>query len=203
MNKCIGSLLVLGLLSGNALADTGADPDYGKAFLGVDLFKGKSTVDIDVANFSDETDVDFKGFRARFGKVMENGFRFQAYFSSEMPDNDDFWDNDIYGLGADVIKPFPVHQSIQPFLKAGAMVGWTELDDTPAVDYVDDQFNFLGLKLGFGALFKVNETVELMSGFDWQYRTWQDIKYIGGGQTITQETSDTSTSIYVGVNFFL
>lgn len=209
MKKSLACMLSLGLLSGSALGEgisQQTNSDLGKMFIGAELYQGETTIETDFsgsASGSFEEDVDISGFRARFGKVMENDFRFQAYFFSEKPDDGNVWSNNIFGFGADAVKPFPVHETFQPFVKAGALVGWTEMDDTPDIDYVDDRLNSIGLKLGLGGLAKINKSIELMGGFDWQYRTWQDIKYIGAGQTITQETSDISTSLYIGLNFFL
>ena len=62
------------------------------------------------------------------------------------------------------------------------------------------------LKIGLGTSYKINKTFELIAGFDWQYRVWQDIDVIDiNPPTIyayTIEQEDISKNLYLGVNIY-
>ncbi len=173
-----------------------------KVFLGLEYFQGDSTLESDLSgaiSASLEEDFDLSGFKIKMGKEFKEALRFQAYIAIE--DAEDGFENQILILGADVIKRFPINSKISPFLLAGAFAGSTELEDSPGIEYVDDQLHMLGLKIGLGGIFHVNQSFEVVLGADFNYRKWQEIKYIGGGSSVTLEQNDQSNVWYAGFNY--
>jgi len=171
-------------------------------FIGLDVFEGESNLDIEVSgllNGSNDMDFDQSGFRLKLGSKEKSGTRFQTYFKSE--DFDDAFDEKVYGLGFDVLKTFSVGSDFSPFVLAGLGLDWTELEDTVNVDFSEDSLSAVLFKLGFGGLITISKNVEVQVGVDWQKRSWQDIEFTDGFNSITLEQSDTSTTYYAGVNF--
>jgi len=176
--------------------------DDSGGFIGIDVFQGESNLDFEVSgvvNGSSDMDFDQNGFRLKLGAKERNGSRFQAYFKSE--DFEDAFDENVYGLGFDVLQTFSVGSAFKPFVLAGLGLDWTELEDTPGIDFNEDSLNAVLFKLGFGGLITINNNVEVQVGLDWQKRSWQDIEFTDGFNSITLEQSDTSTTYYAGLNF--
>jgi hypothetical protein len=57
--------------------------------------------------------------------------------------------------------------------------------------------NSFSIKLGAGVMYKITTNFELLAGLDLQARGWEDIAFL----TTTIKTSETSSKLYIGVNF--
>ena len=186
--------------------DVATSSDSSSVYLGLDRFDGDSRVEAtaSVGGFSSSASekLDTDGFRLKLG-LFKNDFRVQAYLKKESIES--FY-NDIGGIGVDMAIQFPTSSSLSPYVQAGLALDVLEIEDDYPIDYTSDDITAIGFKLGFGAFFKVNENVELVGGFDWQRRSWSDAYgniVTAGNQVVTIETSDTSTSLFLGVNLHL
>ena len=220
MNNTSITLLTLSLLTTPAFAEsqteTPAEPQAvapveaveqqkSRLYVGLDVFNGETSAEIKASvsgftSISNKKDFDLDGFRLKLGAELENNWRFQGYFKSE--DADKFTENKIYGLGLDLIKSFHVSDKFSPFILAGIGYDWTKLEDEPNVVLIEDELSAVNLKLGLGAAYKITNSIEVLGGFDWQYRTWQDIELIGAYNSVTFEQKDTSKTLYLGLNVF-
>lgn len=211
-NKFIITTLAC-LLTTNVVAETeNAAPSqthqHSKAqsttYLGIDFFAGETDVSQTLSgsiSADGDDSFDYSGFRLKLGAQSRDHLRFQGYFAFEEIDEDAFFDNSIFTMGADVMLTGGNSGGLQPYVLGGVTLGWTTLDDNALVDYQDDIWRSIGLKLGVGALYSVGDKVELTAGLDWAYRSWQEIKYIGPSGQVTLETEDTATSLLIGLNY--
>lgn len=205
MNKFVVSLLSLSLLSPCLLAEesVSVEEKSSKVFVGVDYFNGESELSVDLSGSlsgSAEMDFDQTGHRLKIGFQERDNFRFQGYFKIE--DFDDAFTEKVYGLGADALFIIPTESNFNPYFLLGFSSDFTELEDE-GIEYSEDTLNALALKIGVGALVKINKQVEFQVGYDIQYRTWQDIKVIHPVfGTVDIEQEDKSRTFYAGLNFF-
>jgi len=209
MKKVAAGLLAFGMFSSIASAESSngsvETASISKTYLGVDIYQGESNFDLSFDGFSDDEDFDVDGFRLKFGKSSPENVRYQVYFKSE--ETDDFFDENVYGIGLDVMKTIPVGvDRLSLFGLAGVGLDWTELNDDAGIEYEEDSLNAFHFKLGVGASYQINQSIEVITGFDWQYRSWQDIEFIGldnnGFTTADLEIEDTSITFYAGLNFY-
>ncbi len=166
-------------------------------YFGVDLFNADLSYTFQNTSFNTSIDHDTKskGFRLKMGTRAEDNWRVQGHLSVENIDDNIFSltgnDGDLVELGADVIKAFELSDSFSLYILGGVSYGSMSVKG-----YNEDTINNLGLKLGTGVLFAINETLELTAGIDFKYRAWTDVQLLG--QTI--ETSDSSSYPYLGIN---
>lgn len=200
MKKIVSSLAVWSMVSAAVFAEEAVEPQKSsEVFIGVDYFQGESDYNVEFSGLgSFDEDFDQTGFRIKLGVHDKNNIRFQGYLKVE--DLDEQFDEKIYGLGADAMFTFPVQPTFKPYILLGFSSDWTELDDEPGIEYSEDSLNAFALKGGLGVLFRVNQTLELQAGMDFQYRTWQEIKIVGTGVDIEQD--DKSNTLTLGVNLF-
>jgi opacity protein-like surface antigen len=220
MNNASIGVLAFSLLATPAFAESQSEPpsepqvvapvetteqQNTKLYVGLDVFEGDSSADGTMTSSFGyvvaELDKDFDqdGFRLKFGAELDNNWRFQGYFKSE---DFELFDENIYGLGLDLIKAFQASDKFHPFIQAGVGYDWTELPKDSGIAFTEDSLNAVTLKLGLGAAYKITNTFEVLGGFDWQYRTWQDIELIGPFEKLTIEQKDTSKTLYLGLNIF-
>ena len=169
MKQVTAGVLVFGLCSSIAFAENNNTQvetgSISKTYLGLDVYQGESNFDMSFSGLSADDDFDLDGFRLKFGKSSPENVRFQAYFKSE--ETDDFFDENVYGIGFDVIKTIPVGgDRLSIFGLAGAGLDWTELKDDDFAEYDDDSLNAFHIKLGFGATYQLNDSIEVITGFD-------------------------------------
>jgi len=203
MLKKISFVIVL-VLSSSLFAQEVEKSDF---YFGLDVFSGKTAYERTHSGFNAASQVDIDkdydqdGFRLKFGAVLNDGWRVQGYLQGEDLEN---FDNNVIGIGVDVIKGFEVTPKFQPFLLGGIGVHTTELEDKNGVIYDDDYVSAFSLKLGLGAMYQFNETFELVGGFDWQFRSWSDMDAItinnGQVEAYTIEQEDISKTVYLGIN---
>jgi len=176
-----------------------------RLYVGLDVFKGETNYEetIDDFSYSKDIDLDQDGFRLKFGAELENNWRLQGYFKSE---DVELFDENIYGIGIDLIKAFQATDKFYPFIQVGAGLDWMELKNEFDIAFSDDEISALALKFGVGATYKITNTIEVLGGIDWQYRTWDDIDvievYYPFIYEYTVETEDTSQTMYLGLNIF-
>jgi len=186
----------------NEVVTSGAEEKSG-LYLGLDYFTGTTNMETTVTGgriYARDEDLDVDGFRLKLGTESEDGWRVQGYFKSENIENSD---DNIYGIGVDVIKGFAVTPKFSPFIQAGVGYDWTALEDDGSVVYETDYLAALNFKLGVGAMYKITDTLEILGGFDWQYRNWQDIELTNYSSSSTIDFGDTSTNVYVGLNLHI
>ena len=207
MSKVLARFLTVSLMATPAFADTEAQKEpvanqqkRTTLYVGVDVLRGDSDFDVTVSgDLVGKTTVnsDLDGFRLKFGAKLQNNWRLQGFFKSE---DSDFFDNNIYGIGIDVIKAFEVTEKFYPFIQAGVSSDWTELDVVPGAVFSEDNLSAISLKVGAGAIYQLADNVEILGGIDFQYRQWQDIELYDYFTRINVEQDDTADVLYLGLN---
>jgi hypothetical protein len=213
MKKLITHAALLFVIAGAANAQESSNTkaieseQSSNVYIGFDLFDGesnvKSTVSSGGMSASASEDLDSDGFRLKLGARLKNDLRVQAYFKNE---SIELFDNDIKGVGADLIKAFSTSSILSPYIQAGLTFDSYEINDSYPIDYTTDEIVALGFKLGVGTFIEVNDKIEIVGGLDWQRRNWDDAYgniVTAGYQVVTVETSDTSTTLFLGLNIHL
>ena len=111
-----------------------------------------------------------------------------------------FFDNNIYGIGIDVIKAFEVTEQFYPFVQVGVSSDWTELEVIPGAISTEDSLSAIAFKAGAGAIYQLADNVEILGGIDFQYRSWQDVEVYDYFTRINLEQEDTADILYLGLN---
>jgi len=186
-----------------------AEEDTTDFYFGLDVFTGETDYDVDKSGIyplwqpGRDEDLDQDGFRVKLGARLEDEWRLQGYFQYE---DIETLNNKIYALGFDVIKGFRVTPKFKPFVLVGVGLHWREAEDELYVRYDDDSFTAVSAKIGVGAAYELNETFELVGGFDLQYRSWADMDVIeiqpSNTYAYTLEQEDVSKTFYIGVNAY-
>jgi opacity protein-like surface antigen len=180
----------MSILSSNVLANEK------NIYLGVDILSSGNTFHIENKNTgkSIDSDVNSKAFKLKFGTVMDDNLRVQAYYQHETY-KETLYDetHDLLNeVGLDLIKGFEVTPKFLPFLQVGLGYGWMNVDGYSNRDTVNE----ISLKIGAGLMYQFTNTFEGIVGFDAQYRNWTDIEIYGQKALI----SETSRRLYIGVN---
>jgi len=195
MKKMIIGLGLISLLTGTqAMAEESSE-----LYVGLDYFKSSNTITVDALGQSVEGDNDSGGLRLKFGADLEDNWRVQGYLAREVYDQTLFDDtnDELYELGVEVVKAFAVTPEFLPFVQVGIGYGVMSVEG-----YNESSISELSLKAGLGVMYKVTPKVEVLAGFDYQYRKWQDIEmYVSGFGNQTLETSEKSTRFYFGANY--
>lgn len=190
------------LLLTNASADT-------KWYAGVELGSASNTTEYETEilgfSVSDDVDNNYKDIKFVVGKGTGDNWYTQLYLSKVTFDNSacyytnsiiaDFcFDDEMMEIGVEVMKKFEVSNNLLPFVKFGFGVGSR---DAEGLD--ESSISSVGLAIGAGLDFKVNESISLLGGIDFGYRKYQDVEYFGG--LLTVETSETYQKLYIGANY--
>lgn len=181
-------LLLGGLLSINAIADTYIGVDYGVV----------SNTDKGSNGWSGEQDNPYTDLKIKIGSGEDGGWKAQASLSFITMDKIIFpatTSKDLIELGFDVIKEFEITKSVYPFIKAGLGYGSMSLNNSSV--YNKDSINEVSFNAGAGLAYKVIDSISVMVGVDYIGRRWQDIQTA----TSTLETTGSGTKIYGGVNY--
>ncbi len=169
-------------------------------YVGADYAVGKTDIDTDydyTDNFvpasessSHSKTEDTDAIKLKVGYKFEENWRIQGYWKSEDVEN---IDENIYGVGVDVIKGFELTPKLEPFILVGA--GYDTLDFKSGEDS-DDTYAY-SYSAGVGLMYKLTKEIELVGGVDWQYRDWDNVKL----DAVDLDVDDTSTKFYMGVNY--
>ena len=190
----LASLALTSILSTQALAE---ESDM---YVGVDILKNTHSITADISGHaSSSQDFDSNSFKIKLGTVSENGWRVQGYFEVLTYDKTLFDDtNDgLMELGVDVIKGFDITPKVTPFIQVGAGFGVMSIKEA-----TQDSISEFSLKVGVGIAYKIVPSFELIAGADLQYRAWQEIIYYDLlGDTVTRQTTESNTKLYIGGNF--
>jgi opacity protein-like surface antigen len=165
-------------------------------YVGLDVFGSHNRFDYDYAGISEKIDTDSEGAKLKFGALLVHDLRFQGYLLTEKFNEPpfDYTHDRLSEVGLDLIKEFVISPGFSPFIQGGVGYGSMDLD---RYYYNKDTIEEVSFKLGFGAIFRVAQHVELMAGLDFQWRQWGDVRYNG----YTLKTDDTSQRYYGGINF--
>ena len=191
MKKIITAMLITAGITSSLAAES-------NLYVGLDLINSSNTFTVDVAGGSADVDDDSSGFKLKFGSALSDGLRVQAYFLRETYDETLFDDkNDVLNeIGLDLIKGFEVTPEFSPFIQAGIGYGWMDVEGLSETSIKE-----VSVKIGAGVMYKVTPAFELLAGIDFQARAWQDIElFIPNYGTVTVETSEKSTKLYIGAN---
>ena len=122
-------------------------------------------------------------------------------FSIDYVDNSEILINDIngtvadgprYALNVELIKAFDFGIYVNPFVKAGFGMGYTEI----TVNGVEDSLSFGTFNLGLGTYIPINEHLDIELGYDYKYISYQRLQQTDKESTITSMAH----TGYVGVN---
>jgi opacity protein-like surface antigen len=186
------------LLLTNASADT-------KWYAGLELGMASNTIKAENSRGGNsDFDNDYKDLKFVVGKGTGDNWYTQLYLSKVTFDdgvcyirsgNVDFcFDDEMMEIGVEVMKKFEVSNNLLPFIKFGLGVGSR---DAEGLD--ESSISSVGLAIGAGLDFKVNESISLLGGIDFGYRKYQDIEYSWTSYTV--ETSETYQKLYIGANY--
>lgn len=200
MKKLVtAGIVASALLLTNASADT-------KWYAGVELGMASNTIKAENSSGGNsDFDNDYKDLKFVVGKGTGDNWYTQLYLSKVTFDDgvcyttngvtaDFCFDDEMMEIGVEAIKKFEVSNNLLPFIKFGLGVGSR---DAEGLD--ESSISSVGLAIGAGLDFKVNESISLLGGIDFGYRKYQDIEYSGTSYTV--ETSETYQKLYVGANY--
>ena len=190
------------LLLTNASADT-------KWYAGVELGSASNTIKAENSSGGNsDFDNDYKDLKFVVGKGTGDNWYTQLYLSKVTFDDgvcyttngvtaDFCFDDEMMEIGVEVMKKFEVSNNLLPFVKFGLGVGSR---DAEGLD--ESSISSVGLAIGAGLDFKVNESISLLGGIDFGYRKYQDIEVTSSWwNSYTVETSETYQKLYIGANY--
>ena len=104
-----------------------------------------------------------------------------------------------YNLTLPSISPI---EELLPYIRLG---GAYLISNKKYKDYsTGEKYNYkaVGVLLGVGAYYILTDNISVASGFDYGYRTWDDLEYYNSyyGST-TVKSEDTFSKLYVGVDY--
>jgi len=62
-------------------------------------------------------------------------------------------------------------------------------------------YSAVGTLLGIGTYFRVTDNINVSAGFDYGYRLWEDLTYSNYYQSVTIESEDRFSKLYVGFDY--
>jgi len=101
-------------------------------------------------------------------------------------------DGPRYALNVELIKAFDFDIYINPFIKAGFGMGYTET----TVDGAEDSLSYGSFNLGLGTYIPINEHLDIELGYDYKYISYQRIKQ-SSEENALKSMAHTG---YIGVN---
>ncbi len=193
MSAIFRGLIISGVLLSSQLM---AEESKVNLFIGLDLFSSNNTYKYENADFpTREPSNDSAGLKFKGGTHISGGWAFQGYYQIENYDNPiyDSTNDDLNEFGVDVIKSFKLESNVSPFILVGLGYGWMDIDG-----YSEDSATEYSLKIGGGASYKFSSRFEGVVGLDLQQRNWSDIAI----NNTKFDASETSTKLYLGVNYY-
>lgn len=201
MKKLVtAGIVASALLLTNASADT-------KWYAGLEVGSASNTIEGEKSSGgSSDFDNDYKDLKFVVGKGTGDNWYTQLYLSKITFDTGVYYgtksktifsfDDEMMEIGVEAIKKFEVSNNLLPFIKFGLGVGSR---DAEGLD--ESSIKSVGLAIGAGLDFKVNESISLLGGIDFGYRKYQDIEVTSGWSSYTLETSETYQKLYIGANY--
>ncbi len=207
MKKIISSLLVIASLAVAQEGSTG-----GGVYIGLDV--GAANVDrtFEVSgngySYKSSTGDDRTttgAVKVGFGKFEENRLEIslQQYTSNKESGSDTqtlFNSSNTLGVGVDYLVTMPsVSKVVMPFIKLGVNVTRADIGfnvKAQGNDERTDTLYALGGTAGAGLTFQITNFLDVLAGYDYTYRRWQDMT--SGPYTL--KTHDEVQKIYAGLN---
>ena len=101
----------------------------------------------------------------------------------------------LFESAFDFIKEFKAQENISPYIKLSVGYGLIPVDDASKKSIKEVMSS-----AGLGISFKTTDELYVVTGFDYMYRFWQDIKYTTSAQQ-TLSTKSYGLGLYVGLNY--
>lgn len=149
--------------------------------------------------------LDRKAIKVGFGKFQDNRFEIglQQYNSKETSGNATqtlFNSSNMVAVSIDYIVTIPIiNPSVVPFIKIGANLSRAELGfdvTSKGSGEKKDTLYGLGGTAGVGMAFQISKNLEILAGYDFTYREWEDMK----NGPFTLKTKDEVQKLYAGFN---
>lgn len=200
-----------GLLIITSLAIAQESNSGGNMYVGLEVANTKvdRTFEVNGGGYSYESSRDDKttsgAIKIGFGKFEDNRLEVSLQrYSSDLTAGDSsqtlFNSSDTTDVAVDYIITMPsVSSVIMPFVKLGVSASRAELGFTAVSQGSSekrDTIYALGGTVGAGLTFQITNFIDVLAGFDYTYRKWQDIS----NGPLTLETNDKVQKIYAGLN---
>ena len=101
-------------------------------------------------------------------------------------------DGPRYGLNVELVKAFDFGIYINPFVKAGFGMGYTEI----TINGAEDSLSYGTFNLGLGTYIPINEHLDLELGYDYKYISYQRLEQSNEATTL----KSMAHTGYIGVN---
>lgn len=207
MKKIIGSILIIASLA--EAADTGTG---GSMYVGLDLGVAKvdRTFELSSGSYAytssnGEDKIKNGAIKIGFGKFTENRLEVSLQrYNEDLTSGSDtqtlFNSSDTMGIGVDYLITMPgISPVVMPFIKLGVNVSRAELGFNAVIQNSGEKRDTvygLGATVGAGVTFQITDYLDVLGGFDYTHRQWEDMT--DGPYTL--ETTDKIRKIYAGVN---
>ncbi|MDV7105824.1 hypothetical protein R3X26_15575 [Vibrio sp. TH_r3] len=147
-----------------------------KMSVGIELFSASNEFTGTLAGYSEDIDIDSKGFALQFGFKTGSSKTLTTYFEYRNENFDegiyDYENNALHYFSIGLFKEFPQENNISPYIRGSLGLGFMEIDETA---YTDDTANAFGGKIGAGLAFYPASSIKIYGGVDLQYRIWSPI----------------------------
>ena len=101
-------------------------------------------------------------------------------------------DGPRYGMNVELIKAFDFDIYINPFVKAGFGMGYTET----TVNGAEDSLSYGSFNLGLGTYIPINEHLDIELGYDYKYLSYQRLEQSSSADAL----KSMAHTGYIGVN---
>ncbi len=135
--------------------------------------------------------------KLKIGFGEDDSFKYQFHLDY-VRFNDPLFDNKnqaLYETAFDFIKELHAQEDISPYVKLGLGYGFMPIDGASKKNIGE-----VVTTAGLGISFKTMEALYVVTGFDYTYRFWQDVKYTTSS-TQTLSTKSYGLGLYVGLNY--
>ena len=135
--------------------------------------------------------------KLKIGFGEDDSFKYQFHLDYVRFNDPLFDDNNQVLLESafDFIKEFRAQEDISPYVKLGVGYGFMPIDGASKKSIKEVMSS-----AGMGISFKTMDELYVVTGFDYMYRFWQDIKYTTSAQQ-TRATKSYGLGLYVGLNY--
>ena len=174
-----------------------------KLYTGLDVIQNTHKMSIKTKRHDIDKDIKSSSFKIKFGIKNEDDWKLQlygefvTYDKAPIDNHNKKFDTHFTEFGLDLIKGFHLTSKFSPFIQLGSGFGLVSV-----YGFTEDYISEFTLKAGTGIIYKATQNLELILGFDIQYRDWYDavISYHGNSSTVL--ITETMNKFYVGTNFY-